>query len=51
MKKLLAIILIVALLLPVAAFADDFVKAKWFRGTVYEYTAKQRKEIETLLAE
>ena len=33
------------------AFADDFVKAKWFRGTVYEYTAKQRKEIETLLTE
>ena len=33
------------------AFADDFVKAKWFRGTVYEYTAKQRKEIEALLAE
>ena len=33
------------------AFADDFVKAKWFRRTVYEYTAKQRKEIETLLTE
>ena len=33
------------------AFADDFVHAKWFKGTVYEYTFKQRKELEQLLSE
>ena len=31
------------------AFKDDFPETKWFRSTVYDYTAKQRKEIETLL--
>lgn len=33
------------------AFAEDFVEEKWFRATVYEYTAEQRKEVEALLAE
>ena len=31
------------------AFAEDFVETKWFKATVYEYTAEQRKEIERLL--
>jgi transcriptional regulator with XRE-family HTH domain len=33
------------------AFAEDFVEETWFKATVYEYTAEQRREIETLLAE
>lgn len=33
------------------AFADDCIKAEWLKGTVYEYTKKQRKEIEALLSE
>ncbi len=33
------------------AFAEDFVEAKWFDSTVYEYTREQREEIEQLLAE
>lgn len=33
------------------AFADDFVETRWFQATVYEYTGKQRKEVEALLAE
>ena len=33
------------------AFADDFVEDKWFKATVYEYTAEQRKEINQLLSE
>ena len=31
------------------AFAEDFVETKWFKATVYEYTAEQRAEIEKLL--
>ena len=31
------------------AFAEDFVEPRWFKATVYEYTAEQRKEIESLL--
>ena len=31
------------------AFAEDFVETKWFKATVYEYTAEQRKEMEELL--
>ena len=31
------------------AFAEDFVESKWFKATVYEYTAAQRAEIEKLL--
>ena len=33
------------------AFAEDFVEAKWFKATVYEYTGEQRQEIEGLLAQ
>ena len=33
------------------AFADDFVEDKWFKATIYEYTAEQRKEIHQLLNE
>ena len=33
------------------AFAEDFLEEKWFRETVYEYTAPQRKELEQLLKE
>ncbi len=33
------------------AFREDFVEDKWFKGTVYDYTADQRMEIERLLAE
>ena len=33
------------------AFEEDFIEEKWFKGTVYEYTAEQRKEIERLLNE
>jgi len=33
------------------AFAEDFVEAKWFDATVYDYTKDQRKEAEALLAE
>ena len=32
------------------AFEEDFVESKWFKATVYEYTGKQRKEIEKLLS-
>ena len=32
-------------------FKDDFVEEKWFHSTVYEYTSKQREEIEQLLEE
>ena len=31
------------------AFQEDFIEKKWFSATVYEYTSKQRKEVETLL--
>ena len=31
------------------AFAEDFVESKWFKNTVYEYTAAQREEINSLL--
>ena len=31
------------------AFAEDFVESKWFKSTVYEYTAAQREEINSLL--
>jgi tetratricopeptide (TPR) repeat protein len=31
------------------AFAEDFVETKWFKATVYEYTAEQREEIASLL--
>ena len=31
------------------AFAEDFVEDRWFKATVYEYTAEQRKEIDALL--
>ena len=31
------------------AFAEDFVETKWFKSTVYEYTAAQREEINSLL--
>ena len=31
------------------AFAEDFVESKWFKATVYEYTAAQREEINSLL--
>lgn len=31
------------------AFAEDFVEDKWFKATVYEYTAEQRAEIDRLL--
>ena len=33
------------------AFEEDFIEDKWFSSTVYEYTSKQRKEIEALLAQ
>ena len=33
------------------AFREDFVEEKWFKATVYDYTADQRTEIEQLLAE
>ena len=33
------------------AFAEDFVEDRWFKATVYEYTAEQRKETEALLRE
>ena len=33
------------------AFEEDFIENKWFKATVYEYTAEQRKEIEQLLCE
>ena len=33
------------------AFREDFVEDKWFKATVYDYTADQRKEVEQLLAE
>lgn len=33
------------------AFREDFVEDKWFKATVFDYTAGQRKEIERLLAE
>ena len=32
------------------AFREDFVEDKWFKATVFDYTADQRKEIERLLA-
>lgn len=33
------------------AFKDDFIEEKWFKGTVYDYTAEYREEIEKLLNE
>ena len=33
------------------AFEEDFLESKWFKGTVYEYAAEQRQEIEQLLRE
>ena len=33
------------------AFSEDFIETKWFNSTVYEYTSKQRIEIEKLLSE
>ena len=33
------------------AFEEDFIEAKWFKATVFEYTSEQRKEAEALLAE
>ena len=33
------------------AFEEDFLEAKWFKATVFEYTSEQRKEAEALLAE
>ena len=31
------------------AFKDDFVEEKYFKGTVYDFTMKQRKEVEKLM--
>ncbi len=32
------------------AFADDFPESKWFKSTTFEYTSKQKKEVERLLS-
>lgn len=33
------------------AFAEDFLESKWFKSTIFEYTSKQKKEVERLLSE
>ncbi len=33
----------------IEAFKDDYIDDKWFKSTIYEYTSKQREEIEKLL--
>ena len=32
------------------AFSEDFLETKWFKATIYDYTSRQRKEIEELLS-
>jgi transcriptional regulator with XRE-family HTH domain len=33
------------------AFEEDFIEDKWFTATIYEYTSKQREEVNSLLKE
>ncbi len=33
----------------ISAFAEDFLETKYFHSTIYEYTADQREELESLL--